>query len=546
MTELLPLTHSLWPADTSLPVLELTPGDALREASAAVPDRIALAETAPPGASLTGCDRTDRTWTYARLLDDAERAATWLAQRFEPGAHVAVWAPNVPEWIVLQYGAALAGLVLVTANPALRDTELEYVLAQSRSVAVFHVDSFRGTDMAATVGRIRPRLPLLREAVSFTGWSDLIRAGKPGPLPEVGPGDPAQIQYTSGTTGFPKGALLHHRGLVTNAHFFAARADLPDAVAWVTAIPLFHTSGSGLCVLGTALRQGTLVLPQFFEPELHLRALQNWRAGVFGGVPSMYTALLAHPDFDSYDLTSCRVVMSGGDIVPPMLVEEAERRFGARFSTVYGQTELSPVVAQTSPGDLFEDKANTTGRPLPGAEVKIADPAGGDVLPVGEPGEVCVRGYQLMLEYYDLPEATAETVDSDGWLHTGDLAVMDDRGFLRITGRIKDMIIRGGENIYPREIEAALACHPGVATAVVVAIPDPDWGEQVVAVVRPVTEANPPTSADLHAHTRGLLAPHKTPRRWYLADTIPVNAMGKTQKFVLRTMVKKGELPELP
>jgi acyl-CoA synthetase (AMP-forming)/AMP-acid ligase II len=540
-----PLTSSYRPADASLPVLDLTPADVLRQAAAAAPDRIALAEAAPPGGSLSGVDRTDRTWTYTELLADAGSAAAWLATRFAPGEHVAVWAPNVPEWVVLQYGASLAGLVLVPANPALREAELEYVLSRSGSAGVFYVDSFRGTDMAAVVGRIRTRLPLLREAVSFAGWGERIRATGARPLPEVGAGDPAQIQYTSGTTGFPKGALLHHRGLVTNAGFVAARAGFPEGGVWATALPLFHTAGCGLSVLGTALRQGTLVLCQFFHPETVLRAVQDWRADLFGGVPAMLTGLLADPGFDSYDLSACTIVMSGGDSVPAPLVEQAERRFGARFSTVYGQTELSPIITQTSPGDLPEDKAATAGRPLWQVEVKIIDPESGAVLPIGEPGEICARGYQVMLRYHDLPDATAAAIDTDGWLRTGDLGVMDDRGYLRVTGRLKDMIIRGGENIYPREVESALARHPGVAAAVVLGVPDGAWGEQVAAVIKPADPGDPPTAAALHDHVRTLLAPYKTPRHWYVADTIPTNAMGKTQRFILASGIAEGRLTEL-
>ncbi|MEV6587121.1 class I adenylate-forming enzyme family protein [Streptomyces acidicola] len=542
MTPSLKLSH--WPTDTSRPVLDLTAGDVLRQAAAAVPDRVALAEVAPSGASLSGADRTGRTWTYARLLTDAERAASWLAARFAPGEHIAVWAPNLPEWVVLQYGAALAGLVLVTVNPALREAELQHVLSQSRASGLLLTDSFRGVDMAATADRLRPRLPVLREQISFTGWLDEVRRTPPGPLPPVDTGAPAQIQYTSGTTGVPKGALLHHRGLVTNAAFVAARARFPEGGVWASALPLFHTAGCGLTVLGTALNRGTLVLQQLFDPQLALDALQNWRATLFAGVPVMHAALLAHPGFDSYDLQACEVLVSGGDVVSPALIEEAERRFGARFSTVYGQTELSPVIAQTSPDDSAHDRRYTTGRPLWQVEVKVVAPGGTDIVPPGEPGEICARGYQVMLGYHDLPDATARTVDPDGWLHTGDLGSMDERGFVTITGRLKDLIIRGGENIYPAEIETALAAHPLVRQAVVLGIPDPEWGEQIAAVVRPADPGRPPTAAELHDHMRTALAPHKTPRHWYVADDIPVNAMGKTQKFVLLQRIIDGDLIE--
>ncbi|MCW2861889.1 MAG: hypothetical protein JWP48_3597 [Actinoallomurus sp.] len=414
------LTDSYWPADTSRPVLELTTGDVLRRAAADAPDRIALIEAAPPGATLTGADRADRGWTYAELLADAEHAAAWLGSRFSPGERVAVWAPNVPEWVVLQYGASLAGLVLVTANPALRESELEYLLRRSGAAGVVHLDAFRGTDMAAAVRRVRARLPELRELISLTRWLEHVRGTAPRQLPTVTAGDAAQIQYTSGTTGFPKGALLHHRGLVTNAAFVIARVGLPRGGVWVSALPLFHTAGCGMSVLGTALAAGTLVLGQSFAPDLVLGAIQERRAYVFAGVPAMYAALLAHPGLEEYDLSSCQVVMSGGDAVPAALVDAAERRFGARFSTVYGQTELSPILAQTSPDDSAEDKRATTGRPLWQAEVRITDPSGA-VLPVGEAGEIHARGYQVMLGYHDLPEATAAAIDADGWLRTGDL-----------------------------------------------------------------------------------------------------------------------------
>ncbi|WNM31980.1 AMP-binding protein [Streptomyces sp. Li-HN-5-11] len=540
-----PLARSYWPADTSRPVLDLTLGDVLRQAASRAPDRLALVETAPPGAALSGADRTDRTWTYAQLLDDAEHAASWLAERFAPGEHIAVWAPNIPEWVILQYGAALAGLVLVTVNPALRDAELQHVLSHSHAAGLLLTDSFRDTDMAAVMERVRPRLTVLREQVSFTGWLTEIRRAPRRTLPPVDPGAAAQIQYTSGTTGVSKGAVLHHRGLVTNAAFVAARAGFPPGGTWVSALPLFHTAGCDLTVLGVAVNTATLVLVQVFQPGLVLQALQERRADFFGGVPTMLSAMLNHPSFDAHDLDACSAILSGGDRVPPELIEETERRFGVQLSVLYGQTELSPAVTQTAPDDDRTDRLCTAGRPLWQVDVKIADPAGGDVLPIGEPGEICARGYQVMLGYHALSDATVRTLDSDGWLHTGDLGVMDERGYVTVTGRLKDMIIRGGENIYPAEIEAALLAHPRVGRAAVLGVPDPAWGEQVAAVITPADPADPPTAAELHDHLRVALAPHKTPRRWYVTDDIPANAMGKTQKFLLRQRITDGTLKPL-
>jgi fatty-acyl-CoA synthase len=532
--------NSYLPARTDPKILDLTAGDLLRDVAAAEPDRAALIVCAPGGPA--------RVWTYQELLDDANRAAQWLLTKFRPGEHVTVWAPNVPEWILLQYGAALAGLVLVTANPALRAGELEYVLRQSKSVGVAYSDSVRGTDTAAIAEQVRGRLPQVREAIRFETWhSELQNLGGPHQaLPTVEPTSAAQLQYTSGTTGFPKGALLHHRGLITNAYYAHQRARFPRHGVWATALPLFHTAACGMSVLGTAASHGTVVICQLFDPTLVLSALQEHRADLYAGVPAMMLALLAHPEFDTFDLSTVKIAMSGGDTVPPELVREVEHRFGARFSTVYGQTELSPIITQTSPDDSPEDKRGTVGRPLPNVEISIVEPGGTNPVAIGEQGEICARGYQAMLGYFDMPEQTAETIDAEGWVHTGDLGVLDDRGYLRVTGRIKDMIIRGGENIYPREIEAVLAEHPAVAAAVVVGVPDQQWGEIVAAIIEPTDPASPPTGKQLHELVRSRLAPAKTPRDWYLAGQMPTNAMGKLQKFVLRKQITDGALERLP
>jgi acyl-CoA synthetase (AMP-forming)/AMP-acid ligase II len=367
-----------------------------------------------------------------------------------------------------------------------------------------------------------------------------------GKLPVVSPLDPAQLQYTSGTTGFPKGALLVHQALITNAWFVHQRAGFPTHGVWTTALPLFHTAGCGMSVLGTAASRGTLVLAQIFEPALLLDAAQRWRADVVGGVPTMLAAMLRHPDFGSYDLSQVKVVASGGDFVPAALIEESERRFGARFSTVYGQTESSPIVTQTSPDDSDADRTGTVGRPLWQTELMISDPRSGDAVAVGEEGEVRARGYLVMREYFDQPEETAAAIDADGWLRTGDLGVLDERGYLRVTGRLKDVIIRGGENIYPAEIERALLTHPGVAGAAVVGVPDEQWGEQVAAAIWPRDSSSPPSIHELRALARNRLAPYKTPTTWYMTETLPTNAMGKIQKFILRQQITDGTLSPLP
>ncbi|MFD7666849.1 AMP-binding protein [Streptomyces sp. NPDC059788] len=541
------MTESYWPAGTSAPVAELTTGDLLREAVRDAGAQTALVEVAPPDTlSPSGAERTDRRWTYRQLLAEAEQCAHWLLARFSPGERITVWAPNIPEWIVLQYGAALAGLVVVTANPALRAAELRFVLKQSRSAGLFHTAAFRGSDMTAIARDAAHGLPELRTTVCFADWQTTVRAYQgSGPLPEVRPGEAAQIQYTSGTTGFPKGALLHHRGLVTNAKFMIDRAQLPERGALVSATPLFHTAGCAMGVLGSAHRRASFVLCQLFDPALVLTAAQDHRADMLGGVPTMLIALLDHPGFEQFDLSHLSRVLSGGSPVPPELVRRVEDRFGARFTAVYGQTELSPVITQTSPDDSPEDKATTAGRPLPRVEVAIRDPQTGDIMPVGQPGEICARGHQAMLGYFELPERTAETIDPAGWVHTGDLGSLDERGYLTVTGRLKDMIIRGGENIYATDIEQVLFTHPKVRDVAVIGLPDPAWGEIVVAVLVPVEPGQPPTATELHDFCRARLAPHKTPVRWLHTTELPLTGSGKVRKHRLREQVDHAGLQEL-
>jgi len=519
-------TESYWPADLSEPVLESTVGAVLRDAVEAVPDGVALVAGVP---ALP--DR--RRWTYADLLGEAESAARALLERFEPGEHLAVWAPNLPEWVILEFAAGLAGLTLVTVNPAYKPTELAYVLEQSGAAGIFLVPDFR-SPMASYLEEVRPKLPDLREVVLFTEWDAFARSGSSmGRLPEVGPDDIAQIQYTSGTTGFPKGARLHHRGLTNNARFFAQRIGIGVDDVFVNPMPLFHTAGCGLGVLGCVQARATNVPVLAFEPALVLELIESERSTTFSGVPTMLIAMLEHPDFERRDLSSIRVAVSGGSPVPADLVRRVEQRLGARFSVDSGTTECSPLLTQVRPDDDPDDRAGTLGRPLPQTEVRVSDPVEGNVVSVGSVGELCARGYLVMAGYHDMPEATGQAIDDEGWYHTGDLASMDERGFLRIEGRVKDMIIRGGENIYPREIEDVLFAHPSVAEVAVVGIPDDRWGEVVAAFVRPADGVTLDEGA-LRAHCRDRLAPYKTPQHWVQLSEFPLTASGKIQKFKLR------------
>jgi fatty-acyl-CoA synthase len=518
---------SCWPADTSEPVLETTVGGILRAAATAAPQRLAMVGGLPdPGVR--------RRWTYAELLAEAEQAARALTTRFAPGERVAVWAPGLPEWVILEYAAALAGLVLVTVNPALRPAELAYVLNQSGAAGIFLVPEFR-SPMAEFLAEVRPEVPALREVVLFTDWADfLATAPEQAVLPEVKAHDIAQIQYTSGTTGFPKGAELHHRGLTNNARFFAQRIGLAPGEVYVNPMPLFHTAGCGMGVLGVAQSLAVHVPVLAFDPALVLELVETERGAVFGGVPTMMIAMLEHPDFERRDLSSLRAAVSGGTPVPADLVRKVEARLGVRFSIVFGTTECSPLLTQVRLDDSAEDRAETLGQPLPQTEIQIADIVAGGPVPVGQAGELCARGYLVMRGYHDAPEATAAAIDADGWYHTGDLASLDGCGYLRIEGRIKDMIIRGGENIYPREIEDILFDHPAIAEVAVIGVPDPQWGEVVAAFIRVTPGQSAPDTGELRAYCRERLAPYKTPVRWEFVDAFPLTASGKIQKFKLR------------
>jgi acyl-CoA synthetase (AMP-forming)/AMP-acid ligase II len=521
------LSASYWAADRSQPILDLTVGEALRDAAAETPRAIALVEGAADPAAR-------RRWSYAELLVASERAARALLGRFAPGDRVAVWANNIPEWVILEFAAGLAGITIVTVNPALRPQELAYVLDQSRADGIFLIPAYRASPMAEMVQQVRRDLPALREVISFTDWEAFCAEAAPDrPLPVVSPDAPAQIQYTSGTTGFPKGAVLHHRGIVNNARLCMARLGLGPGSVQLSAMPLFHTAGCVMFVLGAVVTRGTMILPPYFDPGLMLDLIAAERPDTVGGVPTMLIGMLDHPGFrpDRHGIGTA--VATGGAVVPPALVGRVEAAFGAPMSIVFAQTEASPVITQTSPHDTAEDRAHTLGRPLPQTEVKIVDPASGQTVAPGVIGELCTRGYHVMTGYFRDPDKTAAAIDADGWLHTGDLASMDDRGYCRIGGRLKDMIIRGGENIYPREIEQVLFEHPTVADVAVVGVPDPKWGEQVAAFVRPAPGQRPDPD-ELFAYCREHLAPHKTPRYWTVLEEFPLTPSGKIQKFVLR------------
>lgn len=528
------LTTSHWPAHHSELVVETTVGQLIQAAAADAGNRTALVAGDP--------DPTQRRrWTYAQLLEEAEGAARALLSHFQPGERVAVWAPNCPEWVMVELAAALAGVVLVTVNPAFKAAEVAYVLGQSRSAGVFVVPEHRGNPLLATIEELRPQLPELRQVLRLDRWPAFVATGGTAQLPPVSPHSPAQIQYTSGTTGFPKGALLPHLGIANNARLCARRMEVGPGDVWVNPMPLFHTGGCVLGVLGAIWSRAAHVLVPGFDPGLVLELVEAEGGTVLGGVPTMLLALTEHPRFAGADLSSLRSVLAGGSTVPAELVRRIEAGLGVRFGIVFGQTESSPVITQTRLSDSPEDKAETIGQPLPATEVKIVSPASGAVVPPGTVGELCTRGYLVMDGYFEMPQASAEAIDGEGWLHTGDLCSMDERGYCRVQGRLKDMVIRGGENIYPREIEELLFTHPSVADVAVVGVPDERWGEQLAAFVRLVpAERGRLPHAELATFVGARLAPHKVPRHWVEVDELPLTPSGKVKKFVLRERFAPG------
>ncbi len=516
-----------WPAITTISDCDYTIGDALRKAAARWSSRTALVE---------GIVESDaRTWTYAELLRDSEAVARALLTQFHPGERVAVWSANSPEWVLLELGAALAGITLVTVNPAYRSAELEFVLRQSRTQGIFVQQQVHSRDLPAMARNVSVELPELRFVQSLDKWADFVSlsSATTSRLPKVGSTDPAQIQYTSGTTGFPKGAVLAHRALAVNGRLYAETIGATPEDVWVNPMPLFHTAGCGLATLGALQTGGVHVLPGKFDADLMLDLFEHHRGTILLSVPTMLIRMLDAQRAAARDLSSWRLATLGGAPVPVELIRRAQRDFGVNVGIGYGQTEAAPYITHTVPSDTHPQWWETVGRPLPHVEVKIANQDTGELVPLGELGEICTRSICVMSGYFENPEATRTAIDKDGWLHTGDLGSMDGAGYVRIKGRVKDMIIRGGENIYPREIEDLLFTHDSVADVSVVGLPHHEWGEIVAAFVqaRPGATLTPD---DLISHCAGRIASYKIPQVWEFVAKFPQTASGKIQKFALR------------
>ncbi len=513
-------------------------------------------------------------WSEFKSQVDAAANALWAAG-IRRGDHVAVWATNVPQWVFLQFATARLGAVLVTINPAYRPFELEYVLRQSDSRALFLVDRFKTSDYHAMLAQVCPELalaepgrlestkyPKLKWVVSLgdqtppgtIGWSDFLTLGESANCAQavetaaakLSPTDAINIQYTSGTTGFPKAATLSHRNLLYNAYYVGDCQRLSSADRICIPVPFYHCFG---CVLGTlcsAVYGSAMIIPaESFHPAATLDAIEAEQATTLYGVPTMFIAQLEDPSFAGSRLTSLRTGVMAGSPCPIEVMRKVIQKMGATEMTIaYGETEASPVITQTRTDDPIELRVESVGRPLPGVEVKLIDPATGQELGDNLQGELCARGHVVMLGYYNNPEATRQAIDSDGWLHTGDLALRQSNGYYRITGRLKDMVIRGGENIYPREIEEFLFTHPAIEQAAVVGVPDPKYVEELCAWVKLKAQASITPEA-IKEFCKASLAHYKVPRYVKIVDSFPQTVTGKIQKFKIReAMIQELGLQE--
>jgi fatty-acyl-CoA synthase len=517
-----------------------TIGENLRRMAATFPDSEAVVDV------LAG-----RRWTY-RQFDAATDALArgLLAAGIEARDRVGIWAPNCAEWVLLQYATARIGAILVNINPAYRSHELSYVLRQAGVRLLVSAESFKTSDYRAMIGEARGGLDRL-ERVIYLGtaeWDGLLGDGKAAAAAgDAGADalaqreatlafdDPINIQYTSGTTGFPKGATLSHHNILNNGFFIGEMCRYSQADRVCIPVPFYHCFGMVLGNLACTTHGACIVIPApGFEPAATLRAAQDERCTSLYGVPTMFIAELALPDFADYDLTTLRTgIMAGSPCPVEVMKRVVSEMHMAEVTIAYGMTETSPVSCQTRPDDDTERRVSTVGRVHPHVEVKIVSPDSGLVLGRGEPGEMCTRGYSVMLGYWDEPEKTAEAIDAARWMHTGDLAVMDAAGYLKIVGRIKDMVIRGGENVYPREIEEFLYTHPAIEDVQVIGVPDEKYGEELCAWVklRPGAEL---TAEQVRDYCSGKIAHYKIPRYVRFTPDFPITVTGKVQKFKMR------------
>jgi fatty-acyl-CoA synthase len=487
-----------------------------------------------------------RRWTYRELAADVDALARGLLGReIGKGDRVGIWAPNCAEWTLTQYATAKIGAILVNINPAYGARELEYVLRQAGIRMLISARAHRSSDYAAMVDSVRPSCPDLEQVILLGSaeWDEVAsaeRGADPAALAAASTAlstdDPINIQYTSGTTGFPKGATLSHHNILNNGFFVGELCGYTEADRICIPVPFYHCFGMVMGNLAATSHGSAMVIPApAFDPAATLRAVAGERCTSLYGVPTMFIAELALPSFGDFDLTSLRTgIMAGSPCPVEVMKQVVERMHMDEVSICYGMTETSPVSTQTRVDDSIDRRVSTVGRVGPHLEVKIIDPETGLTMPYGEPGELCTRGYSVMLGYWEEPDKTAEAIDAARWMHTGDLAIMDAEGYVNITGRIKDMVIRGGENIYPREVEELLYTHPDVLDAQVIGVPDPKYGEELMVWVRMRDGAAPLTAESVREFCSGQIARYKIPRYVHVTDEFPMTVTGKIRKVEMR------------
>jgi fatty-acyl-CoA synthase len=524
-------------ATSGTPLLGDTIGANFDRTAAAFAGRLALVDVA-----------AGLRYSYAELKDEVDALAYGLlGAGIVKGDRVGIWAPNRAEWTVTQYATAKIGAILVNINPAYRTSELEFVLNQSGCRLLVAAQRLKTSDYAAMIAEVRPRCADLEQVVLLEtdGWRALVETGKYADLAvrnaaldaiELSADDPINIQYTSGTTGFPKGATLSHHNILNNGFFVGELCNYTEEDKIAVPVPFYHCFGMVMGNLAATSHGAAMIIPApAFDPVATLAAVQAERCTSLYGVPTMFIAELAVPDIDSYDLSSLRTGIMAGSPCPVEVMKQVIDRMGmSEVSIAYGMTETSPVSTQTRVDDSVERRVATVGRTGPHLESKVVDPATGLTVPRGTPGELCTRGYSVMLGYWRQPDKTSEVIDAARWMHTGDLAVMDDDGYLSITGRIKDMVIRGGENIYPREVEEFLYTHPDILDAQVIGVPDQRYGEELMVWIRLRPGAAPITAEALREFCQGRLSHYKIPRYVHITDDFPMTVTGKVRKVEMR------------
>ncbi|PCF97339.1 AMP-binding protein [Vreelandella nigrificans] len=549
-----PILPSYTSSTADKPLLGMTIGDKLDQIVAQYPDNDALISL-----------HQNIHWNYRQLQEEVNRCArALLAIGVKKGDRVGIWAPNCSEWTLTQFATAKIGAILVNINPSYRTHELDYALNQSGARFLITANQFKSSDYTAMLFELAPelnhctegqltseKLPDLECVINLSTdkhngmwrWADFINEANKVSQTDVDDlqatlqfDDPINIQYTSGTTGFPKGATLSHHNILNNGFFVAESMGFTSEDRLVIPVPLYHCFGMVMGNLGCMTHGATMIYPdEGFDPGKVLKAVHEQKATALYGVPTMFIAELEHPDFASTDFSTLRTGIMAGSICPAEIMKQVINKMNMKgVQIAYGMTETSPVSTQTGANDSIEKRVSTVGRTQPHLESKIVDPGNGDILPRGEIGELCTRGYSVMLKYWKNEKATEEAIDDSGWMHTGDLATMDDEGYIQIVGRIKDMVIRGGENVYPKEIEEFLYAHPAISEVQVTGVPDKKYGEELIAWVKLNSSAGEITGEELRDYCKGKITHFKIPRYFKFVDEFPMTVTGKIQKFKMR------------